>query len=75
MGMLFLTGTYIYVDARNKKPNGFASLLGKVDKHNGYCAQFWFNMYGKDVVTLAVYQVEKDGTKKQLFSQTGNNIH
>ncbi|XP_028297170.1 MAM and LDL-receptor class A domain-containing protein 2 isoform X2 [Gouania willdenowi] len=38
----------------------------------GTCVQLWYNMFGRGVGTLNVYQQSEEGSRVLLFSQTGD---
>ena len=57
-------GHYIYLEASNPRRRGDTALLLLKLEGSSFCMRFWYHMYGRDMGSLKIVHIIKQGTIK-----------
>ena len=65
-------GHYIYLEASNPRRRGDTALLLLKLEGSSFCIRFWYHMYGRDMGSLKIVHIIKQGPEKRclIFKNT-----
>lgn len=62
--LTYKPGHYIYLEASNPRRRGDTALLLLKLEGSSFCMRFWYHMYGRDMGSLKIVHIIKQGTIK-----------
>lgn len=60
--LTYKPGHYIYLEASNPRRRGDTALLLLKLEGSSFCMRFWYHMYGRDMGSLKIVHIIKQGT-------------
>ena len=70
---MYISGSYIYIEASQRKPGERARLLSSwMEPNETICLQFWYHMHGSDIGNLSVY-LKTNQSESLVWRLSGEN--
>ena len=70
---MYVSGSYIYIEASQRKPGERARLLSSwMEPNETICLQFWYHMHGSDIGNLSVY-LKTNQSESLVWRLSGEN--
>lgn len=70
---MYVSGSYIYIEASQRKPGERARLLSSwMEPNETICLQFWYHMHGSNIGNLSVY-LKTNQSESLVWRLSGEN--